>query len=1163
MKCEVPEVTNFEIAKFEKDKNYAVTASAGTGKTYTIVEIVNKLVDLGVPLDKMVIVTYTEKAAGELRDRIRKKVGDRYNVDTASIGTIHSFCQRTIDEFFISTGKPSKQQLIDESDAESFIKRYIREGDIQKDICEIKKADPGVNLEKGLVTAATALLKEYYLNQQYEEDESVVVYNPLEEKVSKGEDLRKVFPELETALNTLGKSTNSLVQAFYNCIVELLEKNSVDFKNKRTSKTWTQNEIDAFESIKSIRDKLKSIKSTANERVLVFQYKKDIYRKWQLEKAKRNEQTYGDMLRTVREEIVNERPLLNKLQDKYQYAIIDEFQDTNRIQWDIFKKVFLCTAGHNLTVVGDPKQSIYAFQGADLSVFNEAVKDIENQGGEVCELQKNWRSTEEMVESLNVFFEDSPALSGPNSFSPSECADKGLDVKYEGNDTKAIWIGQKDSPEQPDDTILDEEEYAKIVCQTIVDCCTKDSGGNSKLRITVKLKDDNGKEHQITRNVNFSDFAILARTRPEMVAVSRALEKSGIPYLRYKDNSVFSGTECSHWIALLEAIDTPDYTSKNRIRFKNALFTKFFGYSLEKLRDPEYDKDNNKEIKQFNHWKVLAKADKWEEMIDDIIYNTKLENNLGALNELKSFGTFKQLGEYCIEYLSDKNSLSKLISKLKKLRDDKDDDYEGENDNIVAKSTDFPSVRLMTVHASKGLEFPVVISVSGFKNLKTGADIYSYRLDGKKVLSFIKDDAWTAEMAQEWQRLYYVAYTRAKYILMLPQYKELTRGFEFIARSVVQYKERGDYRQVTDSGKSFKELKEAVSEILNNTATATAEETTEEGRKEELKALAGQKALYSTRKYSYSNLTHKRGGTKEETLDAKGHVIKTDVIDDDDEATEDTVPTENKTVSQSNAADYDKKAKVIPCEYDTGAGPIALSQTFPAGADLGNALHDIFELIAYTKDYTDKENAEELDGITRRCFEEYGFNVRDEWCGDVREIVRNVLGSKLPGIKGETETGDTIQLKEIAFENRKNEAEFNYNKGNERLKDYFNGFIDLIFRQGEYYSVLDWKSDRLNDDDLLSYNNADNIKTRVDNHYSIQRVLYAYTLIKWLKNAYKGLGEEEIFGRHFGGIYYVFLRGCNDGTGNGVYAQTWEKYEDLKEAYDKIVSERITKEADA
>ena len=173
-----------------------------------------------------------------------------------------------------------------------------------------------------------------------------------------------------------------------------------------------------------------------------------------------------------------------------------------------------------------------------------------------------------------------------------------------------------------------------------------------------------------------------------------------------------------------------------------------------------------------------------------------------------------------------------------------------------------------------------------------------------------------------------------------------------------------------------------------------------------------------------------------------------------------------------------------------------------------------------------------------------------------KDIVKNVLNAELPVINGKDCIDDTFKLIDISFDNKLDEVEFNFNVLDQRLVNYCNGFVDMIIRRGDYYSIVDWKSDKLNDI-LTTYSDILDIKPHVDNCYSVQRVLYSYCLIKWLKTSFKDESLEEIFRNHFGGIYYIFLRGCNVNTGNGVYCQTWSSWKDLEDAFNNIVKVKI------
>ena len=112
-------MNNFNVKNYDENKNYVIQASAGTGKTYNITKIVDKLVNIcNFDLHKILIVTYTEKAAGELKDRIRVVIKNQ-DVDNAPIGTIHSFCQNTIKEFGLSANLPLNLNVIDENEIKS------------------------------------------------------------------------------------------------------------------------------------------------------------------------------------------------------------------------------------------------------------------------------------------------------------------------------------------------------------------------------------------------------------------------------------------------------------------------------------------------------------------------------------------------------------------------------------------------------------------------------------------------------------------------------------------------------------------------------------------------------------------------------------------------------------------------------------------------------------------------------------------------------------------------------------------------------------------------------------------------------------------------------------------------------------------------------------
>ena len=247
---------------------------------------------------------------------------------------------------------------------------------------------------------------------------------------------------------------------------------------------------------------------------------------------------------------------------------------------------------------------------------------------------------------------------------------------------------------------------------------------------------------------------------------------------------------------------------------------------------------------------------------------------------------------------------------------------------------------------------------------------------------------------------------------------------------------------------------------------------------------------------------------------------------------------------------FDKNSKMINGNYDETLLPIDLPNDYPKGPKLGTALHEIFEGLDFVN------SSVNLTNKIKRCFRKQGIELKEEWITSTINIVTTVLESKLPIVYGSKVVNEFITLKDITIDNKLDEVEFNFNLIMTKLKNYCNGFVDMIFKHGDYYSIVDWKSDRLNEE-FTSYSNPTILKSHVDECYSIQRVLYSYCLINWLKQSMPNKTHEQIFNEHFGGVYYIFLRGCNINTSNGIYVQTWDSWNDLKQAFEEIVKYKV------
>ena len=1133
-----------------KGQSIYIRASAGTGKTYNIQKIVRQLLERKeVPqLEKILIVTFTEKAAGELRDRIRKELtGFDADVDNAPIYTIHSFCQKTLEEFAFTANKPASLELIDEEEISDFIDRAIRDG-----------LENNENFRTELIPLfENAENKDSFIESLKDDlKQAVAKYYPDEKIVELDANSDSIYLKYE------GKKEQK-DYTFEDCdfLLEKEESGNYDEVKKDITRVFTGK--DAANHKKNI-EKYKKARFYGN--IL-----KSLYQAWQLEKSQNKQQSFNDMIRNVREAVCEKNSALKKeLQKKYDVAIIDEFQDTNQQQWDIFREVFK-NENHSLIVVGDPKQSIYAFQGADVNVYENAIGTFENG----YKLSHNYRSTDQMIEACNRLFEQDFFKGSDITFfksdPPKAPGDKTLNATFDGKEIKPFWICNSEKKEKNEDgsvkkseVPISAEDFANLAVEKIVDCCTYDKNGKTRLQVYEK------KEKNF-RNVSFKDFAVLAKTSSEMENIENAMKDSGIPFLRYKDKNLFRGIECKHWISLINAIASPDFTGHNRAFLSEALFTRFFDIPIENVTDEKYDSPTCDERKALIEWQMLAEDRKWAKLLESIFEKTQIEKRLSGLDNLQTLSKFRQIGEYIVEYLykndSSLDGVSRHLSRLVARTEGPDD--EG---SLVARGTDFDCVQLMTIHASKGLEFPVVIAAGGFKQRNNQIpQVYLYHEEkkddeGKPVgkyakLSFSEDgkEKMKNEEEIEWQRLFYVAYTRASSLMILPNYEKSRSGdkridnvfTKTITTSLSAFMQNDANKKLYEnfifSEENNRKLSKEVQEILKHKKEKESDGTTEDSQKEVFTELKDAKNRL-LKKNSYSSLGHKKIALNEYVSD------KYKPEEDDNENLEET----------SELSDWD---------YLKG---------YPRGSKLGLALHSIFEKIDFEtalpiasassgkriSDYEELCTDSDVKALIEDSFSEQGLKIDEEdsknWRKNTAQIVWNTLSARFKELT-EGKEGEAFSLREILLEDRTSEVEFNFMpeefSSAPEIRNYFNGFIDLIFVRNvdgkEVYSLLDWKSDTLPD-----YSESERAKHSVEK-YSIQMVLYSYCLVKWLKTfpKYSSMDYNEIYKNHFGGIYYVYLRGTKAGTDNGIFAQKWENWEMLNTIFNDKICQKMKTES--
>lgn len=1276
----------FEITSFKKEESCFIEASAGTGKTFTIQLMVAKMIKEKVPLKKILIVTYTDKAAGELRDRIRKKISEvlekkeiskdlpvndselslfktaYQDVDNAAIFTIHSFCQKALKEYAYDAGRPFAMAMVDDAAVEDLIDRKIRD-DWEEELKDVLNGDKNTSsvlkdIKKPLINAINL-----YKGKSDCEDKPIILldkdtfsWNGEEIDGEKALELASatdyfnalcVFSQVKTNYEKLKQHARKSFDASQKYGDGVRPKNGKEvsafiesiegwkgsgkaglFNGNSYGDTVVRAEpqelFDALSYFYSIKDEVCGlISEKANNfakkypiNKFLYSHTECLFEEWQKLKAEKKLQSFNDMILSVHQAVLSpDNSLKTRLRAQYQYAIIDEFQDTNQLQWDIFRNVFLKDGkervpGHSIYVVGDPKQSIYSFQGADVNVYEAAIEEIEKDGKRYT-LKNNFRSTNGIIEGCNELFANhffDPADGMPElikfkgSLPPEgDNADKQKAApQIDGVEKPSIWISEKD---------ISPENFAATAVAKIAEWCSyQDDGKTTKLQVFDK--DDCKK----LRNVHFSDFAILAKSRSEMEVIEGCMRNVGVPYARYKEGNLFKSKECAEWIAVFRAINAPDFSSWNRRLLSEVLITDFFkdvvserekksrnggdGAGLEELHfveSKEFDNPNNPERMSIAVWRSLALKRRYAEMLERIYKDTQIVYRLMDMSNMQSLARLRQIGNYAVDYLyNHRCSLEDLVRHLQGLAH-YEESADDENGDLIEKGSDFDAVQVMTIHASKGLEFPVVISVAGFKGYYDGATgPFLYHKGNEIHLGFgtVAKANRKNEELEEWKRLFYVDFTRASSILVLPRYEQKD-GYDFLSNAFSDAfiekceKMPTNTSWLHDQGKLLANRKKhggtektdieiILSHGVDTSKNAGGSPTQSIDQMSELQSALPELAILQ---YSYSSLA-----SRVAKPDANNQT-NTEEIENADESRAD----KDDSSQESSSKAKDKQKEIDPdvvLGNDESAGnalPEPLSQAeekYPRGAKIGNVLHNTLEKSEFENfgkpDASFEEWRENVPAKLKNIIKEE-FNAEslplaaheDEWMDITLRYLYNTLHAALPVIAGGkfVEPADPIRLVELPPNAHKPEVQFGLNAdvkdkdpdGNDMdsealatLHRVCKGFIDLLFVRGKgndkRYSILDWKSDLLDDYTPKS------VKEKVDEEYSVQRVLYSYCLIKWLKNFEfcKGMSEQEIFDKHFGGIYYAFLRGTDGKTSKGIYAQTWKDFAALKAAYKNV-----------
>ncbi len=1121
-----------------------IDASAGTGKTFAIEHIVVDLIRTGAALlDQILVVTFTEKATAELRLRIRATIDavlSGHSADAASgsqrrrlddaererlnaalfsfhsspIHTIHSFCRRMLSELAFDSGvrfgidlasgrfefhdafrAELRERLKSDGRVQQLIGRWL--SDERRTSDDLEELLWRAHSQRYLRTAGRQLNQQALtdLVNSFDAKALIDAYRCAAITGNARADAIAGADELALMIARVGGSSAILADSL--CEFDLDRICAPKGARRIRSETRPSFPDEMSQTVRAIVDAGKRVQAAVSiEQRVVEELLFATANRMDARKRERGTLDYEDMLGWLADALDGPRgkSLVATLRERYRMTLIDEFQDTDKLQWKIFRQVFVEGAGRNaIYAIGDPKQAIYGFRGADVHAYLEAREQLSESGATAVQLRENFRSTSDLIDACNLLFDQTaepPLFTGEITYShPVICGRPALraitangqpiapinlmkfqprDGRYRFSRRMREAIGPRIA--QAIRRIVAEPEHAIEICDS----------GKTPRRISAK------------------DVYVLTRTNRDSAEIAKYLRQAGVPFAFYKQDGLFQTREAADILDLLRGIEEPGRRS-NRLK---AWASRFFAVEYRDLARLDDERSSQPIHERLFEWRALAEAGRFADLFDALLHQSGLvERELLLSDSCRELTNYEHIFEILTQQASRHGiSLAELIELL--------DSYitmraipPGDDPNVQRSEEDRDAVQIMTIHKSKGLEADVVALYGGFFASTVPDPVSIYHLGNERRLAIGKPardmakSAIAKEKTEEDQRLLYVALTRARAQLILP----------YVPPDALSRDLTGSYAQLNNRLRTLD--REARLRTLFTTETiffpALADSTDEQGLVEtpiDDNALCDWLA-------STSGTGDLDGEFAELLVGHRGLTI------------------ESYTSLQAAEPD-DFKTSVDATEARTD------NVDLPGGRHVGIFLHEVIEKLDFKsfgdvpilKSWMARDDVRELFASVMR---RHGLN-DPRWLARGREVVFNALTSsvalgetllegglyRLPGVR-EMEFAYPIPEKHHPLLGDARDGARTVGRG------YVKGFIDLVFRRDKLMYFADWKGDL-----LPSYEPAA-VAEHVEQHYRLQARIYSLGVVRLL-----AINTERDYDSRFGGLLYVFLRGVSP-AGNG------------------------------
>jgi len=1073
--------------------SHLVEASAGTGKTYAIATLyVRLLLERDLRAGQILVVTYTNAATAELRVRIRNRLRDtlaaleagNWPGDETLDAFIRARCARGADSV-----RRDRAALLAALHAFDEAAIFTIHGFCQR-VLQENAFESGVAFDSELLADVSALV-----------DEVVADYW-----------VRRLHDGPLALIEQLGASKVGL-ETLRNIAMRVITHADIEIVPDLAGPPGVDEAL----------------------AVQVLRFKHDLaeYARGELRRRKQaaRQQSFDDLLQRLREALRGPggESLVTALRERYRAALVDEFQDTDPVQYGIFHRIYIGTE-LPFFVIGDPKQAIYAFRGADVFTYVEAQRDV----GAAHTLLTNRRSDPTLLRAINTIFRNVPApfaldQIGYEPIQPPADARDRLGGSRRGKPPFEILFVRRDGLR------LAKTGPRLIVKDAATGRVTEGIAAHAAGLLAEGVTLSEGKTE---RALQPSDVAILCRQNREAAEVQSTLRRHGIHAVLQSDATVFETAEAAAVQRALQALANP--TDGRSLRA--ALSTPLLGLDAAGLDaviadEAEWDRWAGRFRDWHDRWLNRSFVVAFRTLLDECDVERRMLGQIGGERQLTDvLHLVELLHRACVDLRLGPQALVHWLAQMRRDPSARSE-LVGEAARVRLES-DEAAAKLVTVHRSKGLEYPVVLcpfswGPADLHRKDKIAPRFHDRADGDRLKLDLGSEDFKDHEAQaaretlaEELRLLYVAFTRARHYC-----------------GVVW----GPFRGGQNSALAY-----VLHRATDKTGAERVARLSDDAMLAELEALAGASGgavsvavLTST---SSSPVPQAKAATPP---DLQLPPIRRDVRSRWRTSSFSALTSDAVELARPEEEGVDHDTVEPAAGVDLAAATVEplLFADLRAGARSGQLVHRLFEKLDFeARDATDLRSR--IDSLLSRSGSERALS--EALSDGIAAVLAAPLGASAAG----------LCLGRISARRRLNELEFLLpvtgnppltvarlasvfrrhghaayaervaQLGFMALEGFLKGYIDLVFEHDRKWYVVDYKTN------FLGPAASDYIPNALTNamaahHYVLQYHLYAVAVHRHLAARIRDYGYDK----HFGGVYYLFLRGMSArfAAGNGIF----------------------------